>query len=42
MAKKERKFGRLDYISLVAAGLVLMFLTYLLIAPTPLRRAVPG
>ncbi len=42
MAKKERKFGRLDYISLIAAGLVLMFLTYLLIAHTPLRRTIPG
>jgi len=42
MAKKERKFGRLDYITFVAAGLVLMFLTYLLIAHTPLRRTIPG
>lgn len=42
MAKKERKFGRLDYITFGAAALVLMFLTYLLIAHTPLRRTIPG
>ena len=42
MAKKERKFGRLDFITFGAAGLVLMFLTYLLIAHTPLRRTIPG
>lgn len=42
MAKKERKFGRLDFITFGAAALVLMFLTYLLVAHTPLRQTIPG
>lgn len=42
MAKKERKLGRLDVVTLVAAALLIMFLTYLLVAHTPLRRTIPG
>ena len=42
MAKKERKLDRHQWISLAAGVLVVMLLTYLLIAHTPLRRTIPG
>ena len=42
MAKKERKLDRHHLISLTAGALVVMLLTYLLIAHTPLRRTIPG
>lgn len=42
MAKKERKLDRHQLISLTAGILVVMLLTYLLIAHTPLRRTIPG
>ena len=42
MPKKERKLDRHRLWSVVAAAVVLMMLTYLLIALTPLRRTIPG
>ena len=42
MAKKERKFDKHQLFSFAAFGLVMMLLTYLLIAKTPLRRTIPG
>jgi murein DD-endopeptidase MepM/ murein hydrolase activator NlpD len=42
MAKKERKLDRHQLFSYAAFGLVMMLLTYLLIAHTPLRRSIPG
>ena len=42
MANKERKLDRHRLISYVAFGLVVMLLTYLLIAHTSLRRTIPG
>ena len=42
MAKKERKFDRHQLFSFAVFGLVMMLLTYLLIAHTPLRRTIPG
>ena len=42
MANKERKLDRHRLISYVAFGLVVMLLTYLLIAHTSLRRTMPG
>ena len=42
MAKKERKLDRRGIISYVCFGLVMMLLTYLLVAHTPLRRTIPG
>ena len=42
MPKKERKLDRHRLWSLAVAAAVLMLLTYLLIALTPLRRTIPG
>ena len=42
MAKKERKFDRRGLISYGAFGLVMVLLTYLLVAHTSLRRTIPG
>ena len=42
MAKKERKFDRRGLISYCAFGLVMMLLTYLAVAHTPLRHIIPG
>ena len=42
MAKKERKSDTRDWVSYGAFGLVMMLLTYLLVARTPLRRTIPG
>ena len=42
MAKQEKKFDRRGLVTFVAFGLVVMLLTYLLIAHTPLRRTIPG
>lgn len=42
MANKERKLDRHQLISLSTGTLVVMLLTYLLIAHTPLRRTIPG
>jgi len=42
MAKQERKFDKHQLFSFAAFGLVVMLLTYLLIAKTPLRRTIPG
>ena len=42
MAKKERKLDRHQLVSLTAGALVVMLLTYLLIAHTALRRTIPG
>ena len=42
MAKKERKLDRHQVISLAVGALVVMLLSYLLIAHTPLRRTIPG
>lgn len=42
MANKERKFDRHQLFSFAVFGLVMMLLTYLLIAHTPLRRTIPG
>lgn len=42
MAKQARKLDRHQLLSLSAGALVVMLLTYLLIAHTPLRRTIPG
>ena len=42
MAKKERKLDRHQVVSLAVGALVVMLLSYLLIAHTPLRRTIPG
>ena len=42
MAKQERKLDGHRLISFVAFGLVVMLLTYLLVAHTSLRRTIPG
>ena len=42
MANQERKLDRHRLVSYVAFGLVVMLLTYLLIAHTSLRRTIPG
>ena len=42
MAKQERKLDRHQLLNLSAGALVVMLLTYLLIAHTPLRRTIPG
>ena len=42
MPKKERKFDRRGLISYCAFGLVVMLLTYLIVAHTPLRHTIPG
>ena len=42
MAKQARKLDRHQLISLSVGVLVVMLLTYLLIAHTPLRRTIPG
>jgi len=42
MPNKERKSDRQRLLSFVAFGLVVMLLTYLLIAHTALRRTIPG
>ncbi|MBR0224141.1 MAG: M23 family metallopeptidase [Bacteroidales bacterium] len=42
MAKKERKLDRHQLVSIAAGTVVVMLLTYLLIAHTPLRRTIPG
>ena len=42
MAKKERKFDKHQLFSFAVFGLVMMLLTYLLIAHTALRRTIPG
>ena len=42
MAKQERKFRRRGFFSFGAFALVMMLLTYLLIAHTPLRQTIPG
>lgn len=42
MANKERKFDRHQLFSYLVFGVVMMLLTYLLIAHTPLKRSIPG
>ena len=42
MAKQERKFDRRGLFTFIAFGLVVMLLTYLVVAHTPLRRTIPG
>ena len=42
MANKERKFDRRGLFTFIAFGLVVMLLTYLAVAHTPLRRTIPG
>ena len=42
MAKKERKLDKHQLFSYAVFGLVMMLLTYLLVARTPLRRTIPG
>ncbi|MBR1539255.1 MAG: hypothetical protein IJ636_07090, partial [Bacteroidales bacterium] len=42
MAKKERKLDRHRLVFLGLSALVVMLLTYLLIAHTPLRHTIPG
>lgn len=42
MAKQERKFDRSGLVSYLAFGLVVMLLTYLIVAHTPIRRTIPG
>ena len=42
MANKERKFDRHQLFSYLVFGVVMMLLTYLLVAHTPLKHAIPG
>lgn len=42
MANKERKFNRHQIFSYAVFGVVVMLLTYLLVARTPLRYTIPG
>jgi len=42
MANKERKFDKHQLFSYLVFGVVVMLLTYLIVAHTPLKRSIPG